>query len=218
MVKPQNQSRTRLLDATIKTIRTRGYSATRIEDVCAEAQLTKGSFFHHFKSKEDLALAAAAHWDERAAGLFADAPFRKQPDPLARLLAYVDFRKSLLTGDIPEFTCLAGTIVQETYRTQPELSEACGKSIRGEVEALEADIRQALKKYGRRAHPCTPESLARHMVAVTQGGFILAKITGSAAAAAESLAHLRRYLELLFSEPGQTAKPRKQTRAKGSAT
>ena len=59
----QHESKTKLLDATLKVVRAKGYTATRIEDVCAEARLTKGSFFHHFKSKEDLALSAAAHWN-----------------------------------------------------------------------------------------------------------------------------------------------------------
>ena len=59
----QHASKTKRLDATFKVMRAKGYGATRIEDVCAEAELTKGSFFHHFKSKEDLALSAVAHWD-----------------------------------------------------------------------------------------------------------------------------------------------------------
>lgn len=41
--------------------RTRLLNATRVEDVCAAAGLTKGSFFHHFKSKDELALAAIAY-------------------------------------------------------------------------------------------------------------------------------------------------------------
>src|ERR1700728_2528102 len=100
----QHESKTKLLDATLKVVRTKGYSATRIEDVCAEAGLTKGSFFHHFKSKEDLALAAAAHWDVLSAQVFAAAPYHSAADPLSRLIAYVEFRKAILTGDLPDFT------------------------------------------------------------------------------------------------------------------
>jgi TetR/AcrR family transcriptional regulator, transcriptional repressor for nem operon len=48
-----------------------------------------------------------------------------------------------------------------------------------------------------------------HLQAVIQGSFILAKAKGSAAAAAESLDHLRRYIELLFPVPGKSGSDRK---------
>ena len=194
-----HESKTRLLDATLKVVRIKGYSATRIEDVCAEARLTKGSFFHHFKSKEDLTLAAVAHWDAHAVQTFAAAPYHDAADPLSRLISYVEFRKAILTGDLPDFTCFAGTIVQEAYRTHPDLSSACGHSIISHARTLEADIRAAMRDHDIRA-TWTAESLALHIQAVIQGGFILAKAQGSATVAAESLDHLRRYLELLFGQ------------------
>jgi TetR/AcrR family transcriptional regulator, transcriptional repressor for nem operon len=197
-----HESKMKLLDATLKVVRTKGYSATRIEDVCAEAGLTKGSFFHHFKSKEDLALAAVAHWDARTVETFAAAPYHGAADALSRLIAYVEFRKAILTGDLPDFTCFAGTIVQEAYRTHPGLSAACARNIIGQAKTLEADIREAMRAHGIRG-TWTAESLALHIVAVTHGGFILAKATGTAAVAAESLDHLRRYIELLFSQGGK---------------
>ncbi len=193
----RHESKTKLLDATLKVVRTKGYSATRIEDVCAQAGLTKGSFFHHFKSKEDLALAAVAHWDANAAQFFAAAPYHDAPDPLGRLIAYIEFRKAILTGDLPDFTCFAGTIVQEAYRTHADVSAACERSISTHAKTLEADIRAAMREHGVRG-AWTPESLALHIQAVIQGGFILAKAKGSAAVAAESLDHLRRYVELLL--------------------
>jgi len=85
----RHESKARLLAATIHVVRWKGYAATRVEDVCAQAGLTKGSFFHHFKSKEELALAAAAHWDEQTQKLFAGAAYHDATDPLDRLVAYV---------------------------------------------------------------------------------------------------------------------------------
>ena len=73
---PQHSSKTRLLDAALTVIRTKGYAATTVDDICQEAGVTKGSFFHHFKSKDELALGAADHFSERADGLFASAPYR----------------------------------------------------------------------------------------------------------------------------------------------
>jgi TetR/AcrR family transcriptional repressor of nem operon len=193
----QHESKTKLLDATLKVVRAKGYTATRIEDVCAEARLTKGSFFHHFKSKEDLALSAAAHWNASTAAFFESAPYHSAADPLDRLLAYVDFRKAMLTGELPDFTCFAGTVIQEVYDTHPEINAACETSIGGHARTLESDIRDAMRKYGVAAG-WTAESLALHTQCVIQGAFILAKAKGSAAIAAQSLDHLRRYLELLF--------------------
>src|SRR5579864_7854085 len=86
-----HESKTRFLDAALKVIRTKGYDATTIDDICAAARLTKGSFFHHFKSKEELGVAAAAHWGETTADLFASAPYHAIADPRDRLLGYVDF-------------------------------------------------------------------------------------------------------------------------------
>jgi TetR/AcrR family transcriptional repressor of nem operon len=209
----QHESKTKLLDATLKVVRAKGYTAARIEDVCTEAGLTKGSFFHHFKSKEDLALAAVAHWGAQTTGFFADAPYHAPDDPLDRLIAYVAFRKAILTGELPEFTCFLGTIIQEAYLTHPEISTACERSLTAHAKTLEADIRDAMRKYRVRGN-WTVGSLALHIQAVIQGGFILAKAKANAAAAAESLDHLRRYLELLF----DTQTKRRPDRARGKAT
>src|SRR6516162_7587597 len=115
----RHESKTRFLQAALQVVRAKGYAATTVEDVCESAGLTKGSFFHHFDSKEELALAAADYWTEGAGALFASAPYHAPTDALERLLAYVDFRKSLLTGELVDFTCLAGTMVQEVYETHP---------------------------------------------------------------------------------------------------
>lgn len=193
----RHESKTRLLNAALHVIRAKGYSATRIEDVCEAAGLTKGSFFHHFDSKEELALAAADYWSEITSALFASAPYHQPEDPLERLLAYVDFRKVLLQGELPEFTCLVGTMTQETYETHPAIRAACEKSISGHAATLIPDIEAAMKKYNV-GGDWTAESLALHTQALLQGAFILAKAKSGAAPAAESMDHLRRYLELLF--------------------
>ncbi len=197
MATTQHDSKTRLLDAALKVVREKGYTATRIEDVCAEAGVTKGSFFHHFKSKDDLALAAVAHWDETTSDLFAQAPYHDHADPLDRLLAYLEFRKELLGGDLSEFTCFVGTITQEAYRTRPEIVEACARNIFGHARSLEADVSAAMAKHGVGGN-WSAEGLALHMQAVIQGAFVLAKAKGGPTVAAESIDHLIRYLELLF--------------------
>src|SRR3954452_17892940 len=96
-VKPaQASARDKLLDAALSLIRAKGYSATSVDDLCAAAGVTKGAFFHHFKSKEVLAVAAADHWSEKTGAFFAAAPYHQHKDPLERVLGYLDFRKAIL--------------------------------------------------------------------------------------------------------------------------
>ena len=52
----------------------KGYGATRIDDVCEAAGLTKGSFFYHFNSKEELALEAAEYSSLLAEKVFSPGP------------------------------------------------------------------------------------------------------------------------------------------------
>jgi TetR/AcrR family transcriptional repressor of nem operon len=199
----QHESKTKLLDAALYVIRAKGYSATRVEDICASAGLTKGSFFHHFKSKEELALAAAEHFSTMADGLFAAAPYRSLPDPLDRLLGYVEFRKAILLGELPQFTCLLGTMVQEAYETHPQIREACDQFIAAHARTVEADIAEAMAARGMQGE-WTAESLAFYTQAVIQGSFILAKAQHSAQIAASCIDHLHRYIEALFGQSRAT--------------
>ena len=197
----KRDAKAKLLDAALSVIRTKGYSATTVDQLCAAAGVTKGAFFHHFKSKDDLAVAAADYWSEMTGGLFAAAPYHDHADPLDRVLAYLEFRKALLQGGVPEFTCLVGTMVQETYETAPAIREACDRSISDHAATLKADIELAIRDRGI-SPEWTAASLALHTQAVLQGAFILAKAKGGSEVAADSIDHLIRYVTLLFRKAG----------------
>ncbi len=193
----QHKSRQKILDAAVRLIRINGYAATSVDDLCVEAGLTKGSFFHHFKDKEALGVAAAQHWTAMTAPLFEGAPYHGKETALERVLDYIDFRKSIIRGELAEFTCLAGTLAQEVHTSHPAIARAAGASITDHAATLVEDIQVSMDESGK-TFGFSAKSLALHTQAVLQGGFILAKATSDVSHAEESVGHLHRYIELLF--------------------
>ena len=191
-------TKTKLLGAALHLIRQNGYDATSVDELCRAADVTKGAFFHHFASKEVLAVAATEFWTQVTGQAFAAAPYHQFEDPLDQLIAYIDFRAKLLEGrSLVECTCLLGTMAQEKYDSSPTIRDACYVGIATHADQVKAMIIAAKMKHAPRA-TWSSESLALHTQAVIQGGFILAKAGNDVALAAESIRHLRRYVELLF--------------------
>lgn len=209
---PAHASKTKLLNAALLVIRTKGYAATTVDDICDAAEVTKGSFFHHFKGKEALAVEATRHWTDVTGGVFAAAPYQAIADPRERVLAYIDFRRDILQGNLPDFTCLLGTMVQETFETHPAIRDACWSGIDGHAQVVANDIALARALYAPDAD-WTAQSLAHYTQAVLQGAFILAKAQGSAQIAVQCVEHLHRYVDLLLGmrAPGmrQASRPRR---------
>ena len=202
MVRTQAASETRakLLDAARDVIRSKGYAGSTVDDICAAAGVTKGSFFHYFDSKEELGIAALERFGAMAATLFASAPYRSANDPRDRVLGYVDFRISLLQGEIALYTCLIGTTVQEAYATHPNLRHACDRMLSEHVAELTRDLAAAKSRYAPEAS-WDPQSVGYFIQCVLQGGFIFAKAKQSPEIATASLGHLRNYLVSLLGHP-----------------
>ena len=197
----------KLLDAALRVIRVQGYAGSSVDDICREAGVTKGSFFHHFKGKDHLAIAATEHWTGVTGNLFESAPFRRVADPRERVLAYIDFRASLIQGDLPDFTCLLGTMVQETYSTHPDIRDACSRAILFHARTVEADLIEAKRLYASKAK-WQPLDVALFAQAAIQGAFILAKAQHDPAAARRAIAHLHQYVAWLLPAPTTTTATR----------
>jgi TetR/AcrR family transcriptional regulator, transcriptional repressor for nem operon len=195
-----SETRAKLLDAARDVIRTQGYAGSTVDDICAAAGVTKGSFFHHFDSKEELGVAAIERFGAMAATWFANAPYRSATDPRDRVLGYVDFRISLLQGEIPLYTCLIGTTVQEAYASHPNLRGVCDRILSEHVAELTRDLAAAKARYAPAAS-WDPESVGYFMQCVLQGAFIFAKAKQNAEIATASLGHLRNYLVTLLGQP-----------------
>lgn len=195
---PVPPARAKLLMAAMKLVRQKGYDATTVDELCQEAGVTKGAFFHHFENKEAVAVAATKFWTEFTGQVFATAPYHQMEDPLDQLIGYIDFRRQLLEGrSLPECTCLLGTMAQEKFETSPAIRAACFDGIHTHATEVAKMISAAKLRHAPNA-TWGAESLALYTQAVIQGAFVLAKAKDDVALAADMILHMRRYVELLF--------------------
>jgi TetR/AcrR family transcriptional regulator, transcriptional repressor for nem operon len=182
------------LDVANDLMLTQGYEATAIDEICEKAGLTKGCFFHYFKSKEDLAKAlltrkCSSHQKTKEE-LYG-------PDPLKRVYGQIDM--AIEMSNNPEITrgCLKGMLAQEMSDTHPEIRRICREHFNTMAEDLAEDLRAAKARYAPKAS-FDPLSLAKHFVAIVQGSLILVKTYQDHRLAVENIKHFKRYVESLF--------------------
>ena len=124
-------TREHLLDVGIGLMHRNGYNATGLSDILKAADVPKGSFYHHFSSKEDFAAAAlaryVAHEGEHAASVLNDS----RTPPLKRLKRYfTDLTKTYgQAGEIPG--CMMGRFSLEMAVESPQLRKLISASFAG---------------------------------------------------------------------------------------
>lgn len=62
MQQRSEETRTKIMESAIKLFSSRGYAAASVDDICTEAGISKGAFYHHFESKQALFLALLDGW------------------------------------------------------------------------------------------------------------------------------------------------------------
>lgn len=192
------ETKRKLVDAGVKLMRLRGYNATSVDDICAAAGVTKGGFFHYFKSKDEIAKAAVERFHDGKAMDFQDAPFRKLADPLDRVFGRLDFVEESVGGD-KSLTkgCLIGMLAQELSFTNAKLRSACSDMFKRIAKNFETDLVEAKARYAPNAS-FDPKNLALFYVSIVQGSLMLAKAAESNDVMLANLEQFRQYLKELF--------------------
>ncbi|GMV33536.1 MAG: hypothetical protein DCC59_16340 [Chloroflexi bacterium] len=62
MQQRSEETRSKIISSAIRLFSGRGFNAASVDDICAEAGISKGAFYHHFKSKQDLFLSLLDGW------------------------------------------------------------------------------------------------------------------------------------------------------------
>lgn len=197
---PNAPTKEKLLDAAMKLMLAKGFTSASVDEICAEAGATKGSFFHFFKSKEELGKAVVEHFHCRQQTGFAAAPFNAEKDPLLRALGMIDAVAKAMADPRTPKSCIIGNFSQELAPTHPEFRSLCAAKFDHWIDAFASDLRDAARQ---RTPPAQVDArgLAGLFVSIIQGSLILIKAKGDLGIAAANFRHFRRYVEGLLEAP-----------------
>ena len=201
--KEWSETKRKLVEASVDLMRKQGFHATTVDDICSAVGVTKGGFFHYFKSKEDVAKASVEWFGESKANEFRQAPFRKLADPLDRVFGRLDYAK-ISVGGPNRITkgCPIGMLAQELSSTHPELRDVCHGYFLKLAKDLGQDLAEAKALHAPNAE-FDPQSVAMLYVSMMQGSLMLAKNAEANNVLMENVEEFRRYIACLF---GQTIK------------
>jgi len=186
----------RLLDATMKLMLKQGFTATTVDQICAEAGLTKGSFFHYFKTKDEIGEGALDHFYNRQQQQFAEGEFVRLADPLEKIHGLLDFVIQSMKNPQAQ-SCLCGNLAQELAHTHPRFRASCDEKFSGFAKFIQTALREAKAKHRPKAE-FDPESVSLMFVSLMQGSILLAKTMQDGKLIAHNLEHFRSYVDTLF--------------------
>ncbi len=190
-------TRQRLLAIARHLMMTKGYNATTIEEICALGQVTKGAFFHYFKTKEALGEQVLKDYWALRSSQFGSVPWFDAPTPRLQLSQFLAVVAQVFMADPDGFTCLAGSFTQELASVHPAFQE----KVAGLFEVWGAQIKPVLHAAKQQAaHPdaVDVDLLADHIIAVVEGALILALARQDAGVITAQLRVLDAHLQLIL--------------------
>jgi TetR/AcrR family transcriptional regulator, transcriptional repressor for nem operon len=191
----------RILDTAERLVIENGFAATTVDQVIAESRTSKGSFFHHFTSKLDLARSLVARYAAAdIAHLHAAVTHARAAtsDPAEQVIAFVrvfeDDADELMSA---QSNCLYVSILTERQLAAAGTSEQIVDAITAWRTTLSTMLRTALDQR-RPGHDIDTDALADHVFVTFEGAFLLCRSTGDNKHMRAQLTVLRQMLESLL--------------------
>jgi len=141
-----SDAKVRLLQVAFDLIWQQSYGSVSVDDICDRAEVRKGSFYHFFPSKSDLATAAyEEHW-QRCRPHY-DAAFSPQIPPLERLHKFCDLIYEIQVSKFTEhgrvLGCPFGTLAAELSTQDEKIRQKAMEMFSRYCRYLESTLRDA---------------------------------------------------------------------------
>lgn len=194
-------TRATIMDMAEELVLHQGFAGTSVDSIIGEAGVTKGAFFHHFPSKQDLAHALIERFADRDQGHLFDKVHRAeklQRDPLQQMLVFIGlFIEEAEIVTQPSPGCLMGSYVYEAGL----FDDHTLKVIQDNMILWREELTRRFEKIAETHPPALDvdlRALADLMYVIIEGAFIMSRSLKEPETVADQLTHYRNYIELLF--------------------
>lgn len=189
------------MDAAEELILDRGFAGTSVQEVIRRAGMTKGTFFYHFDTKQDLAHALVeryAEMDRRHLEEGLARAEREEEDPLEQMVAFVrGFEREAEALTEPYPGCLFASYCYQHGLFDERVLELVDRAVLLWRRRLTAKLREVAERHPP-LHDVDLEALADMAWATLEGAFILSRTLDEPRAVARQLALYRITLRALF--------------------
>jgi TetR/AcrR family transcriptional regulator, transcriptional repressor for nem operon len=196
--KQPETTRRKLIEATLTLMLKEGFNATTVDEICAEAGVTKGSFFHHFKNKDDIGLAALKAWGEMGRSMYAEA-WKEPGEPLEEIHRIFEIMDGI-TRKFDPCVCMAGMMSQEMSGEHRGFRAACAHELEFWTEMMRSRL-EAAKEQLQPAVNFDPAEVAWFLNSIWQGSMLVGKVRQSTELVRANLRLARVFVDSLFANP-----------------
>jgi TetR/AcrR family transcriptional regulator, transcriptional repressor for nem operon len=204
MARDATDTKQRILDAAKQQVLERGFAGTSVDDIQKAAGISRGTFFYHFPSKDDLARALIGRHAEEDHALIDSFMARAEKlssDPLQQALIFIALHEEMLDDVGPE-GCLFASYSYEAGLFDDETHALITDALEHLRRVFGGKLAQAMERHEPRVPGTDPYLLADVASGVMQGAFIMRRTLRDPGLMAAHVRHFRNYLELLFGVAG----------------
>jgi TetR/AcrR family transcriptional repressor of nem operon len=183
-----------ILDAAEKAVLERGFAGTSVDEILERASISRGTFFYHFPTKDDLARALIhrhAATDREMVERFMERAERLARDPLQQVLVFIGLYEDLAPG------CLFASFSYEAGLFDEETKAMIQEAVDHWRDRVGTKLQRAIERHPPRI-AVNGETLADLAYSVFEGAMIMARVRKDPRIMAEHLSQYRNYLELAF--------------------
>ncbi|APH70217.1 TetR/AcrR family transcriptional regulator [Aquibium oceanicum] len=195
-----------ILDIAESGILSKGFGATSIDEIIAEADITKSGFFYHFKDKNELARALLQRYLDTEEALL-DTVFTRarelHGDPLHSFLIGLKMLSEMM-ADLPNGHpgCLVATVAYSERMFDREVRTLNRQAILIWRERFLGMLQEIAAIYPPR-DDVDLRAVADMISSTVEGGIVMSRAVGEPKVLPEQIVLLRSYIKLLFTAPGQ---------------